>query len=67
MDGFDVALRLRQLPALSNLLIIALSGYSAKLFPEGAAEVVFDHYLTKPAEPNAVVAIITASLAKQAS
>jgi CheY-like chemotaxis protein len=67
MDGFDVALRLRQLPALTNLLVIALSGYSPKLFPEGAAEVVFDHYFTKPVEPNAVVAIITSSLAKESS
>jgi len=67
MDGFDVARRLRQLPALTNLLVIALSGYSPKLFPEGAPEVVFDHYFTKPVEPNPVVAIITSSLAKESS
>jgi len=65
MDGFDVALRLRQLPALTNLLVLALSGYDPLLFPEGTAEVVFDHYFTKPAEPNAVVAFINSSLATQ--
>ena len=65
MDGFDVALRLRQLPGLTNLLVLALSGYDPLLFPEGTAEVVFDHYFTKPAEPHAVVAFITSSLAKE--
>jgi CheY-like chemotaxis protein len=67
MDGFDVALRLRQLPALTNLLVVALSGYDPVLFPEGTAEVVFDHYFTKPTEPNAVVAFINSALAKQSS
>jgi hypothetical protein len=52
-------------PALTNLLVVALSGYDPVLFPEGAAEVVFDHYFTKPAEPNAVVAFINSSLAKE--
>jgi CheY-like chemotaxis protein len=63
MDGFDVALRLRQLPTLTDPLVIALSGYSPKLFPAGAPEVVFDHYFTKPVDPNAVVAVIAAAAA----
>jgi CheY-like chemotaxis protein/two-component sensor histidine kinase len=65
MDGFDTALRLRQLPELTNLLVLALSGYDPQLFPEGSAEVVFDHYFTKPVEPNAVLAFINSSLAKE--
>lgn len=63
MDGFDVALRLRQLPALPNLVVVALSGYDPTLFPTGSAAVVFDHYFTKPADPDAVVAFITGLLA----
>ena len=63
IDGFDVALRLRQLPALTQLLVVALSGYDPGLFPKGSAEVVFDHYFTKPADPAEVVAFINASLA----
>lgn len=63
IDGFDVALRLRQLPALTHPLVLALSAYDPALFPEGSAEVVFDHYFTKPADPEAVVAFINAALA----
>jgi two-component system CheB/CheR fusion protein len=63
MDGFDVALRLRQLPGLGKPLVVALSGYDSTLFPSGSAEVVFDQYFTKPADPDAVVAFINASLA----
>lgn len=65
LDGFDVARRLRQLPALSNLVVVALSGYDPLLFPEGTTRGVFDHYFTKPVEPNAVVAFISAALAQQ--
>lgn len=67
MDGFDVALRLRQLPALTHLLVVALSGYDPTLFPAGSAEVVFDHYFAKPADPDAVVAFINTSLASDSS
>jgi CheY-like chemotaxis protein/two-component sensor histidine kinase len=65
IDGFDLALRLRQLPALPSLLVVALSGYDPTLFPDGSAEVVFDQYFTKPADPKAVVDFINTSLASE--
>jgi CheY-like chemotaxis protein/two-component sensor histidine kinase len=61
MNGFEVARRLRQLPALTDLLVIALSGYSPGLFREASTQTVFDHYLVKPVDPSTVLAIIESS------
>jgi two-component system CheB/CheR fusion protein len=48
MNGFEVAKRLRRLPDLPQMLLVALSGYSQDGDRFQAQEAGFDHYLVKP-------------------
>ena len=48
MDGFEVARRLRALPALQHILLIAMSGYGRPEDHEEATAAGFNHYLVKP-------------------
>jgi CheY-like chemotaxis protein len=50
MDGFEVARRVRRLPAGAQPLIIAVTGYGSELDRERAKEAGFDHHLAKPVE-----------------
>ena len=50
MDGFEVARRIRQMPAADRALLIALSGYGNAEDKERAAKAGFDHHMTKPAD-----------------
>jgi CheY-like chemotaxis protein len=48
MDGFELARRLRQMPAPDGALLIALSGYGRDEDRCAALEAGFDHHLVKP-------------------
>lgn len=48
MDGFEVARRLRALPALSNVLLVAMSGYGSEEDLAKGKRAGFDEYLVKP-------------------
>jgi two-component system CheB/CheR fusion protein len=50
MDGYQLALQLRQQPGLSRVQLIALSGYGRAEDKSRAREAGFDHHLVKPAE-----------------
>jgi CheY-like chemotaxis protein len=50
MDGFEVARRLRRIPGLLALRIIAVTGYGSDLDRERAKEAGFDHHLVKPVD-----------------
>jgi len=50
IDGFEVARRIRQMPAIDRAVLIALSGYGSPEDKQRAAEAGFDHHLTKPAD-----------------
>ena len=50
INGFEVARRIRQMPASEGALLIALSGYGSPEDKQKAAEAGFDHHLTKPAD-----------------
>jgi two-component system CheB/CheR fusion protein len=52
LNGFEVAKRLRQLPDLESILLVALSGYSHDEDRYLAVEAGFDHYLVKPVVPE---------------
>jgi PAS domain S-box-containing protein len=54
MDGYEVARRLRALPELKDVLLMALTGYGQEEDRRRAREAGFDHYLTKPVEPAAL-------------
>jgi signal transduction histidine kinase len=58
MDGYEVARRLRLVPETSGSLLVALTGYGQQGDRERAESAGFDHHLTKPAEPNDLLALI---------
>jgi CheY-like chemotaxis protein len=59
MDGYALARRLRQQPALSRSQLVALSAYSSEEHSRRASEAGFDHYLVKPADPTALEGLLT--------
>ncbi len=58
IDGYEVARRLRQLPALRNALIIAVTGYGADRDRERAQEAGFNYHLTKPVDVDVLEKLI---------
>jgi CheY-like chemotaxis protein len=58
MDGYEVARRLRELPQTRASLLVALTGYGQQGDRERAQGAGFDHHLTKPAEPDQLLALI---------
>jgi len=53
-DGYQVARELRRLPGLQRITLIGVSGFGQDTARARAAQAGFDHYLTKPAEPDVV-------------
>jgi CheY-like chemotaxis protein len=54
MDGYEVALRLRELPGLRNVRLVAVTGYGRSDDRLRAREAGFDEHLTKPVEFSAL-------------
>lgn len=52
MDGFEVARRLRELPATKNSFLVALTGYGTQSDRQRAKEAGFNEHLVKPADMN---------------
>ena len=50
LDGYEVARRLRRLPATSGAVLIAVTGYGAEADRSRARAAGFDHHLTKPVQ-----------------
>ena len=48
MDGYELAARLRELPNLSGMKLIALTGYGQESDRQRSREAGFDHHLVKP-------------------
>ena len=48
MDGNELARRLRQLPGLQQMTLIAVTGYSESSDRRRSEQAGFDHYLVKP-------------------
>jgi DNA-binding response OmpR family regulator len=48
LDGFRLAKRLRDLPQLHNMLLVAVTGFADRAHRELAREAGFDEYLVKP-------------------
>ncbi|HKE13304.1 MAG TPA: PAS domain-containing protein, partial [Kofleriaceae bacterium] len=59
MDGYQVARRLRQLPATREALLIAVSGYGREDDRRHSREAGFDHHLVKPADPDMLQELLT--------
>ena len=50
MDGYELASRLRELPDLNDLKLIALTGYGQESDRQKSREAGFDHHLVKPVD-----------------
>ena len=48
MDGYEVAKRFRADPALSDTVLVALTGWGSEQDKRKAADAGFDHHMTKP-------------------
>jgi signal transduction histidine kinase len=54
MDGYEVVRRMRQVPALADTLIVAISGYGQPDDLKRSLEAGFDRHLVKPVDPDAI-------------
>jgi CheY-like chemotaxis protein/two-component sensor histidine kinase len=58
LDGYEVAKRLRALPQTAKSLLVAVTGYGSRNDKSRAAEVGFDRFLVKPADPTVLADLI---------
>jgi CheY-like chemotaxis protein len=59
MDGHEVARRLRGRPEFGRALIVALTGWGQEADVARSKEAGFDHHLVKPANPEAILDLLT--------
>lgn len=52
MDGFEIAQRLRAIPELKGMKVVALTGYGQPADRSRTQAAGFDHHLTKPVDLN---------------
>jgi len=50
LDGFEVAKRIRQQPALKHIVLVAVTGYGQESDRERSHDAGFDYHLIKPAD-----------------
>ena len=60
LNGYEVARRMRQMPMLQGVLLIALTGYGQAQDHAAAKQAGFDHHFVKPADPGSLAACIAA-------
>ena len=63
-DGYEVAKRIRQEPALHGTVLVAITGYEREADRQRAQQAGFDHHLVKPADFRKVREIVAAAAEK---
>lgn len=58
MDGYEVAQRIRSLPASADIMLIALTGWSQEEDRQRAKASGFNHHLLKPLDIDALRALL---------
>jgi signal transduction histidine kinase/CheY-like chemotaxis protein len=58
IDGYEVARRARQTPALGGAMLVALTGYGRDEDRDRALAAGFDRHLVKPAPPHVLQALV---------
>jgi CheY-like chemotaxis protein len=61
MTGYEVAARIRRLPGLTGIKLVALTGYGQEKDKQDAKAAGFDHHLVKPINFDALTALTTRS------
>jgi CheY-like chemotaxis protein len=67
MDGYEVARRLRQDPAMASVRLIALTGYGQETDAQRSHDRGFDHHLVKPVNVETLRRILHGSGAGRAT
>src|SRR5205823_2302062 len=67
MDGYALARRLREMPALGRAVLIALSGYGRDEDRRQAFDAGFDHHLVKPPDLEGLAALLARVAAARAA
>ena len=67
LNGYDLATRIRGVPALAACVLVAVTGWGQGKDREHAQAAGFDHHLVKPVEPDAVAAILEANAPRRAA
>ncbi|HKB00849.1 MAG TPA: response regulator [Gemmataceae bacterium] len=67
MNGFEAARRLREDPAACPALLVAVTGWDGDDDRRRTRAAGFDHHLTKPADPERVLALIGEFAASRAT
>ncbi len=65
MDGYELAGRLRALPGLSDVRLVAITGYGQDADRARSHQAGFDEHLVKPVEIQAVVPVLDRLLASR--
>jgi CheY-like chemotaxis protein len=58
MDGYEVAAHLRDLPGLTGIRLIAVTGYGQPADRQKTQAAGFSHHLTKPVNLQALEAVV---------
>jgi CheY-like chemotaxis protein/nitrogen-specific signal transduction histidine kinase len=58
LNGFEVAKRMRQQPALQTAVLVAMTGYGQESDRQRSQEAGFDHHLVKPGDFGKVLQIL---------
>ena len=58
IDGYEVARRVRQDPALRHVVLVALTGYGRDEDRQRALGAGFDHHLVKPVNPETLESLV---------
>jgi two-component system CheB/CheR fusion protein len=61
MDGYELAARLRELPELNGMKLIALTGYGQESDRRKSREAGFDHHLVKPVDLPLLESVLATS------
>ena len=64
LNGYEVAKRLRQQPALQNVVLVAMTGYGQETDRQRSQEAGFDHHLVKPVDHKQLSEVL-ATVTKQ--
>jgi len=65
LNGYDVARRLRAVPALQDAILVAVTGSGQMLDRVMSVLAGIDHHLVKPLNTEALVKLIKAHLARR--
>lgn len=61
VSGYDIAIAMRQMPHLANVVIVAVTGWSDEQAKSMAAAAGFDCHLSKPVHHDVIMRLVDAS------